>query len=373
MNVNENIVLFAFRKRHQAFFKQVLSKCKNKNISIVTSRESFLISLKSFRYVKKAKLQEACDFAVEAFYARLNIQVPRVILQIYFQLLAKIYFLRYFTALDQEYTKILIWNGGKYRERIAIEVAKIKGIKVYFFENALLPNTIVFDEKGINYNNSVPREKFFYQNYTSTIVLPTKLIPRKGKNKNTHIGRKGMLPEKYIFVPFQVDYDTQIISQSFWIKNMRMLFDTIENISSQYAYHFVLKEHPSTSLRYPDLHKRISKIPTMSFQNTMNTQELIEGALAVVTINSTVGVESLLLHKKVIVLGNAFYAIEDISYQVRNEYELLQTINEIETLKLDNHLVDNFLRYLYGEYLLQKNDKIYETICQKLFQNKGRI
>jgi len=128
---------------------------------------------------------------------------------------------------------MLIWNGGKFRQQIAIAIAKQKGIKVYYFENGLLPNTLVFDQKGINFENSVPRDRYFYEAYQSYVPLPKALVPRIGKKRAIFEGDEEELPETYIFVPFQVDYDTQIITQSPWIKNMRMLYELIEKIASR--------------------------------------------------------------------------------------------------------------------------------------------
>ncbi|MEN8194537.1 MAG: hypothetical protein ABFS12_17085, partial [Bacteroidota bacterium] len=199
--------------------------------------------------------------------------------------------------------------------------------------------------------------------------LPKELVPRIGKGSQKFIGDKEGLPEKYIFVPFQVDYDTQVISHSHWIKDMRMLFGVIEKVSQNSEYHFVLKEHPSSGVEYLDLYTRADLIPNVSFKNTYSTQELIEKSLAVITINSTVGMESLLFHKKVIVLGDAFYNIEGITYEARDQKALLEIIDTIKVLTLDTKLIDNFLKYLYNDYLIPKNDKMYMIMCQKLLQS----
>jgi len=370
MEQKNKIVLFAFRKSQKVFFDNILKNCSKENLKIITSKKSFSISFNALKEIKNVQLNHACDFAIKEFYAKTNIQIPKVLLLVYFNIFSIINFLRYSAVLDNNYSKMLIWNGGKFRQLIALEVAKSKKIKVYYFENGLLPNTIVFDEKGINYYNSVPRDKKFFQKYISDGVLPTTLVPRVGKNRKIFKGDKELLPVKYIFIPFQVDYDTQIISQSHWIKNMRMFFDIIESIAANSIYHFIIKEHPSSGVKYDDLHKRVKNIPNISFRNTYSTQELIENSLAVVTINSTVGIESLLFYKKVIVLGDAFYKIEGITYGVNNEKELNFLLSTIETLDLDKTIIDNFLKYLYCDYLISKNDAMYQVFCQKLLKDR---
>ncbi len=367
----DHIVLFAFRKSHRVFFEKIIASCENQNIKIVSTKSSWSLSLQAFSQFKLIHTDSACAFAIDEFYAKTNLKIPKVLLKIYFKTFAYINFLRYYAALDGQCKKMLIWNGGKFRQRIALEVAKLKEIKVFYFENGLLPNTIVFDDKGINYENSVPRESSFYKTYSSNVDLPKELVPRIGKGSQKFVGDKEGLPERYIFVPFQVDYDTQVISHSHWIKNMRMLFEVIEQAAQNSEYEFVLKEHPSSGVEYPDLYTRADKLLNVSFKNTYSTQELIENSLAVITINSTVGIESLLFHKKVIVLGDAFYNIEGITYEVRDQKTLDESIDMLNTLNVDIECIDNFLKYLYNDYLIPKNDKMYEIMCQKMLENNS--
>jgi capsular polysaccharide export protein len=253
---------------------------------------------------------------------------------------------------------MLLWNGGKCRQRVAIEIAKLKGLEVLFFENGLLPNRLVLDTKGINADNSVPRERAFFENYSNALELPKSLTPRRPKNQKKFETSLEPLPDSFIFIPFQVDSDTQIITNSRWLKNMRQFFDVIEELSKVSPYNFVLKEHPSSSRDYPDLHKRAKAIKNIQFANGYPTQELIEKSLAVITINSTVGVESLLFKKRVVVLGDAFYRIEGITKGVDNQEVLNEVIKGLENWHFEESLVENFLKYLYYDYLIPKDEPL---------------
>jgi len=364
--MKNKIVLLAFRKSQRKFFTHMLDVCEGKYINIISSRRSWKISLKALKNFKNRNIKHATQFAIDEFYAKNNLNIPSIFLKVYFNFLAKANFLRYYTSLDNSYSKMLIWNGGKFRQLIALNVAKLLDIEVYYFENGLLPNTMVFDTQGINYNNSVPRDKIFYETYQSTTQLPKALVPRIGKNRKTFKGDKEALPQEYIFVPFQVDADTQIISQSPWVKNMRALYAIIESVAKESPYHFVMKEHPSSGVEYPDLHKRSLENNNISFHNTYSTQELIENSMAVITINSTVGIEALLFHKKVIVLGNAFYNIEGITYGAQDINELRHILEHIKTFTPNKSLIEKLLSYLYVEYLIEKNDEMYTAFCQKI-------
>lgn len=251
----------------------------------------------------------------------------------------------------------MLWNGLTFRQAIALEIAKLYNIQAIFIENGTMPNRITIDKKGVNFLNSVPRNKSFYQQYSNENILPTSLIPRIAKNskKFKKISCEDYLPKNYIFVPFQVDYDTQIMLYSPWIKNMTQLFEVIEQIAQELNIHFVFKEHPTSVKNYPTLHKRASKNPNLYFANGCETQTLIENANAVITINSTVGIESLLFGKKVITLGNSYYNIEEIVLNVQTKDKLKLALKNLSSWKPNSVLVNNFLKYLYYDYLVEGN------------------
>ena len=242
-----------------------------------------------------------------------------------------------------------LWNGVKYPQNIALKLSQ--NLKHLFFENGFLPNTTQVDFKGVNALNSVPRDIEFYKklNYTN-LSLPKELVPRKFEGNQQIV--KVKLPEKFIFVPFQVAYDSQIIYFSDF-KSMRELFYLIKEISEKLDLSFVFKEHPSDKKSdYSDLYKETND--KVIFANSISTQELIEKSEAVITINSSVGMESLLFHKKVFVLGEAFYRIDGI-VKPTTKKELLNDLKD--DFEIDEKLVNNFLFYLLNEYLVKDSWK----------------
>jgi capsular polysaccharide export protein len=133
------------------------------------------------------------------------------------------------------------------------------------------------------------------------------------------------------------------------IKTMRELYDWIDFTASKCTdktLKFVVKEHPSDPHRYKDLYYRN---PRIEFSNK-DTQELIERCDAVITINSSVGIESLLLGKRVFVLGSACYAIKGITTPITSKQNLSQQINKLDSWQLDQRLVKNFIAYLKTSY-----------------------
>ncbi|QFR48647.1 hypothetical protein FJR48_02470 [Sulfurimonas lithotrophica] len=371
MHNNATILLFAFRKSHIGFLNRIVKDSKlAENFKVLSTRNLIFPSLIGISNLKNINFKLICEFATKEFYAKTNLKFPRFLVYNFFKIMAYVNYFRYYKALSQGYTKMLLWNGGKFRQLIAIEIAKLKGIHVYYYENGLLPNTLVLDPKGINFDNSVPRNREFYESYKNNKELPQELVPRATRHiEKFNSNNVTELPLEYIFVPFQVDYDTQILKNSPWIENMRELFNVIENLAKNSQYNFVLKEHPSSGINYPDLHTRAKNIKNVSFQNGYSTQKLIEKSLAVITVNSTVGMESLLFNKRVIVLGNAFYTIKGITYPATSEKELLEIVGQLEKLEFDEELVRKFLTYINYDYLISNDDSVYRIFAEYLLKN----
>lgn len=245
-----------------------------------------------------------------------------------------------------------VWNGQKLPSSSIAEAAKALGKEVVYFENGLLPNSTTCDWSGVNCKNSLPKSGEFYRKYYSEAPLPNKLISRKPIAKKTSGAREHSLPEQYIFVPFQVETDSQIISNSPWIKTMRQLFEylvtAIEKVNNPHL-HIVIKEHPSEKKRHDVLH---GIHPRIVFANEWETQKLIEKSQAVLTINSTVGIESLLLNKPVLTMGNACYGLDGVSLPIRSEGSLLEALNQLERCQGNPEITKGFLHFLNEHYAI---------------------
>ena len=245
---------------------------------------------------------------------------------------------------------VAVWNGIKYPQFMLTNLAKEMNLKTIFFENGFLPDTTQADCKGINALNSVPRDKTFYEKLEYyKKPLPDKLIPRNPVRKLK--GDEVDLDRNYVFVPFQVNYDSQIIKFS-PIKSMQKFYNLINQIAPLFNFDFIIKVHPSDKTTYSNLKSNKNIIFA-----TNPTDELIKNAKAVITINSSVGIESLLFEKRVITLGDAFYNIEGIVKHANNKNELINILKNIDSWEIDTKLIKNFLGYLYYEYLIPKSWK----------------
>jgi capsular polysaccharide export protein len=244
---------------------------------------------------------------------------------------------------------VLIYNGYLMPDSVLATAAARHQRPTAFLERGFFPNTVQCDRLGINYLSSLPQDPRFYQTLDPERLgaKPTTLVKRQSKLKPAEMTP---LPARYIFVPFQVPSDMQILALSPWIRDMEQFYEVIADLAgNNETLEFVIKEHPSFPLSIREkvkLHNRVH------FANHHDTQALIEDADAVITVNSTVGLEALLLEKKVVTLGFAPYAIPGIVLTAANSAELQTAVVTLPSWQPDESLRDRVLRYVYNIFLL---------------------
>lgn len=252
-----------------------------------------------------------------------------------------------------------VWNGHRLPE-MAIKMAAARaGLKVAHFENGLIPDSTTMDFSGVNDRNSLPRKPGFYLDYfehlNGQLFTPhadrlTPRAPHRSKLKAEKMAR----PEgkRFIFVPFQVGFDSQVLVNSHLVRSMGEFYELLGEALAACEDKdliFVIKEHPSDPASYKELYFRN---PRIVFSNE-STEELIRCAEAVLTINSSVGLESLLLGKKVIVVGEACYKIDGLVQSVLSLKDLVSAIDRVESWSPNVMVVKGYLSYLRQVYVIK--------------------
>ncbi|WP_079478041.1 capsular polysaccharide export protein, LipB/KpsS family [Halobacillus salinus] len=324
-------------------------------------------------------------------------------------------YMHYIDRFIEEYEidTICMFNGYHWIDQVATYLAREKGLKTIFFEQGYFrPYTLTCDPEGINNDASLPRDKAFYQDVQVnkqrfdhhlsspendelrhvegedlTQVAFVKLVSMLGSvmrihpNFYAHISwyeavkyflfkqafkRKAVdqdpLPKEYLFIPFQVARDTQILYNSS-IKSMEALVDLVyrhvQTVNEKHNrnIHLVFKEHPEDMPRnsYKKLKKRYEDDPNVLFFQKQNVNELIKKSLGVITINSTVGIEALAEFKPVITLGEAFYNIDGVVHHCSDLETLDGKIEAALYEPLNKTLITKFLYYLRFHYQLEGN------------------
>jgi capsular polysaccharide export protein len=263
---------------------------------------------------------------------------------------------------NQNASLVVIWGGFQLPITAALTAAREEGIGALFCENGYLPRTIVMDTQGINAGNSLMGKSVeFYRAVAMSgedekSLLNTTLVARPLK-KGTASAESIVLPEKFVFLPLQVHDDSQILLYSPRFSDMpsviRFCVEGIAayNRTTGETLRLVVKEHPSDHGRID--YARIRRAcPDAVFTKLMNTQELIEKCAAVVTVNSTVGIEAMLRFKPIITLGKAFYAVPGLATACEGNENFAEALQTALSNPVDRDLTARFLTFLRRDYLV---------------------
>ncbi|OCH05717.1 hypothetical protein [Aliivibrio fischeri] len=247
---------------------------------------------------------------------------------------------------------IFIWNGSSTAGITLLEYSRKNNIKCGFFEISNLPGKLFVDPEGVNaqswlYKNlsilddlpnvcdsdfnswlvlwesikskPLPQAKILGSNrfgyyierlysviFSRPFVNEFVIKKPKVRNKISVIEDNCNLDEKYVFLPLQVANDSQIKLNSD-VDNIKAI-EMAYNIALERQCALYIKMHPAefddNELKLIYELKKNKKI----YLTNIETNKLIRNSTCVCVINSTVGLESKILGKDVIVFGRAIYS-----------------------------------------------------------------
>ena len=233
------------------------------------------------------------------------------------------------------YDGAFIWNGTSDLKSPFVQRLCSAGVPLLFSEHGWFPqkDTFYFDPLGVN--------------YASTI---TKWLPA---NNWQHVRQGRVFAEKYrllkecpeivddgyVLLILQVECDSQIVLYSDF-ERMEELVDLVIG-----ATHLpvVVKPHPKERPRFDT-----TAFPRATFVDMRAPlYPLIAKAKAVVTINSTVGVEAFCWNKPVVTLGKAFYGGRGLTHAIGRHDRVADALAAIQWEEPFNQRErEEFLGYL---------------------------
>lgn len=289
---------------------------------------------------------------------------------------------RYFEAHPDSVA--LCWNGLDRKRLMFALAAKHAGVAVLFAELAPFSGFLQIDTRGINAASSLPREASFYLDWARSTPeepgwdAPLKNIvaraPRKAKISSSNQAQA--LPDgPYLFVPLQVQGDSQLRYFGGWIHDIPALIDAIDKAARFLppGWHVRIKEHPSSTLSFADqVHNTQSGRCYLS--NEEDTFEQVKNSQGVVTVNSSVGLQAFAFERPVCVLGKAFFGFEPLVKQAETQKELDQLCADPMAIKFDPVARQNFLRYLLQKRYAKFNLKDRKAkLSQSFFPGLSKV
>lgn len=266
-----------------------------------------------------------------------------------------------YSKIEKDYKnspfRLVLWNGQQLVCRAAADAVSNLGGDITFLEISNLPDLIFSDSKGVNALSSIALDpvlldlledvnldhhrKWVLQYYESKLEtipqaslsnfrlalslvnhLMKVLYPALLKQRFSSKFEKSSFVDVslcdfqaeipsccYIFLPLQVSSDTQIKLHSS-VDNIAAIKIAFK-LAQEKSMKLVVKLHPAEKSQV-ELERILELHKVLGFSLSIaNTNELVRKASFIVSINSTVGLEAMILEKEVIVLGRALYSSFD--------------------------------------------------------------
>ncbi len=156
------------------------------------------------------------------------------------------------------------------------------------------------------------------------------------------------LPRSFVFAPLQVPTDTQILVHGGAVRRHCDYVDVLRQLRLLLPPHIslVVKPHPVSPYRASYLHNTIG--PGVCVATDYETRDLLERCLAIVTVNSSVGIDGFLFDKPIIALGNAPWIKPSLAKLAHTPEDIAAAV--LNPPAFDRRLRQRFLAHWYHAY-----------------------
>lgn len=258
----------------------------------------------------------------------------------------------------------LCWNGARGGNRTLMAVAEDAGIGRVFLEFGPLPGRLSVDLRGINHGNSLPRRVDFYRRWAAAHPAAPDWRRLRAELEARRSTRGHVLQEPadlasdgpFVFFPLQVPWDTQIriyggrhLSMEAWIREVTAAARALPE-----GWHLRVKEHPSA--RESLAHLVAEGDGRVRLDNRTDTFAQVAQSRAVVTVNSSVGLQAFYFDKPVLALGQAFWCFDGLATIAGGPGALHGAFAGAAGLTFDASARDAFMTYLTERFFPREAD-----------------
>ncbi|MEM9716836.1 MAG: capsular biosynthesis protein [Pseudomonadota bacterium] len=255
----------------------------------------------------------------------------------------------------------VIWNGLNGSRRAFAQGAKDAGARVLFYELSPFAGRVTVDPTGVNFENSVPRDPKAFKHSVGRQwqLIAETITQRKSAAQPQPSGSSAPeRTENFIFVPLQVEGDSQLRIFGGAFKTVESFVQAI-CLAAQHlpkGWQVRIKEHPDHMGKQDDLIAKLSQ-GRVVLDNVTDTFDQVRQSKFVVTVNSSVGLESMFFKKPVVAAGHAFWAISGVAELATSAKALEALFEQPIRVGFDPETRESFLEFLVTEYYPDLSNK----------------
>lgn len=255
----------------------------------------------------------------------------------------------------------MAWNGLTGSRYVFMEAARDLGLVRAYGELAPLTGYLTFDREGVNAAGSARTAPFPERGDTSDALIEAlrdHLVPRAPRQPNADAPEEPTLGPRppFIFVPLQVPRDSQVTLFGGWVESVPNFLEILEAALPHLpeGWQFRIKEHPSAKIRFP---AELAALEQRSqgrihVETTAPTFDLVAESEAVLTLNSSVGFQAFLWHKRVIACGEGFWTRPELCLQAPSQVALHAILQGITAAEVPRQARRDFIAWVTGSYFL---------------------
>lgn len=250
------------------------------------------------------------------------------------------------------------WNGLTGSRMAFLAGARDAGALTLHAELAPLPGRITLDPTGVNAEGSVPRDPAFFRQWASGRDISTwreagaGLTARASRRADVTQGASALPDGPFLFCPLQVPNDTQVTLFAGWTGGMAGFLQALARAADHLpaGWHLRLKEHPSARVPLGPMLAPLLQGGRVVLDNTTDSFAQMAAARAVVTLNSSMGLQAFFHDRPVITLGRAFYALPGLVHAAADQAALDALFANAPALDFDAGLRAAFIAWLDQVY-----------------------
>lgn len=264
---------------------------------------------------------------------------------------------------------VFIWNGftGNVANILRTITDSSTQFESWYMERSFFNHSLFVDHEGVNAAASIA--KYFDGRYDQAI--PEKYTLGKGLLQE-ELSQSRPFSDPYVFIPLQVQTDTNNILYSPYIRKMRALvisvLDAVDSINQRLGRNIkvVVRHHPEEV----DSQLNLPRHSLLYFRSDGEIRHWCAHAIGVININSTVGLEAIFLEKPVFSFGQSIYSHDTLNFNVSTEsfYKRFEQFvsNELPAVEANDR--DRFFSYLFY-YNTCNLDNAPDCVTEKVVEN----